>query len=320
MTTPNKAMSFPANGAAVNVWDTMPPGGVNVNFTIVDSALGGATVLNATGVAGTVTLTAAQYIPPNIGILGTLTAAVNYQIPAGVGGFWSLNNSASGAFAVTFSIAGGNAITIPANAGRVLLISDGASIAFMSAVVAAPGANTQVVVNAGGLLAANANFVFDGTNVGVAGSVTANGVISTGVLTISGTVSGAGMAALFAAPYAIGGTTPAAARFTSAYTPTNAIGNSGSAVSVNATLSNVHSVTMTAAASFAIAGMASGQTVNVQITQDSSGGRVVTWPGAWLWPGGSVPALSTAPNAVDLLVVTLVGSNYLATLGKAFAV
>ena len=188
MTTPNKAMSFPANGAAVNVWDTTNPGGVNVNFTIVDSALGGATVLNATGVAGTVTLTAAQYIPPNIGILGTLTAAVNYQIPAGVGGFWSLNNSASGAFAVTFSIAGGNAITIPANAGRVLLISDGASIAFMSAVVAAPGANTQVVVNAGGLLAANANFVFDGTNVGVAGSVTANGVISTGVLTISGTV------------------------------------------------------------------------------------------------------------------------------------
>ena len=320
MTTPNKAMSFPANSGAVNAWDTTNPGGVNVNFTIVDSALGGMTALNATGISGTVALSAAQYIPPNIEISGTLTAAVTYQIPAGVGGFWSINNAATGAYAVTFAIAGGNAAIIPAGAGRVLLISDGANLAYMSGFTPAPGATGEVVFNSGGLFAGSTNMTFDGTNLTVAGGITSNAALVGAALSISGAVSGAGFSALFASPpVTVGGVTPAAGRFTSALTAPNAIGNSGTGTfTVNAALSNVHAVTMTGNATMALSNMTSGQTINVQITQDSSGSRTIAWPAGLLWLGGVTPSLSTAAGAIDMLVITNIGSNYLAALGKGY--
>jgi hypothetical protein len=311
-------MSFPANGAAVNMWDTINPGGVNTNFTIVDAALGGVTALNATGASGTVTLTAAQYIPPNIEISGTLSAAVTYQIPAGVGGFWSINNAASGAYAVNFAIAGSNPAVIPAGAGRVLLISDGAQLAYMSGFSPAPGVTGEVIFNSSGLFAASTNMTFDGTNLVVAGNVTSGVALNAVNAVISGTLSGAALTTLFAAPPAIGATTPAAARFTSAATPPNAIGNSGAAFTVDASRSNVHAVTMTAASTMTLSNMVSGQTINVQITQDATGGRVITWPAGLLWLGGVTPALSAAAAAIDMLVITCVGTNFLAALGKGY--
>ena len=316
MTTPNKAMSFPANGAAVNVWDTTNPGGVNVNFTIVDSALGGTTALNATGQSGTIALTAAQYIPPNIEISGTLTAGVTYQIPAGVGGFWSLNNAATGAFTVNFAINGGNAIAIPAGVGRILLISDGSALTYMSTPVVAGSAGQVLYGAAANTPTSSANLAFDGTNLTVAGAVTA------GSLSISGVVSGVGLSNYFASPPGIGITAANRGVFTAAYTPPYPIGNSGVTFNVNASLSNVHTVTLNSATvTMTVLSFFSGQTVNVLIAQDAGGGRVITWPSgpAFKWPGGTIPTLSTAANAVDLLVVTYIGTSYYATLTKAFA-
>ena len=43
------------------------------------------------------------------------------------------------------------------------------------------------------------------------------------------------------------------------------------------------------------------QGLRLYLQQDGVGGRTVAWPSFIRWPGGSAPALSTAPDAVDVL-------------------
>lgn len=120
----NKGLEEPASGDYVNAWATP----VNANWTAIDAALGGTTSISVTGIsAPTTTLVLAQYRPPNIEFTGTLAANLNYQIPTGVGGMWSISNATTGSFSLSFSIAAGNALTLPS--GRTLLISDGAIVA-----------------------------------------------------------------------------------------------------------------------------------------------------------------------------------------------
>jgi hypothetical protein len=120
----NKGLEEPASGDYVNAWATP----VNANWTVIDTALGGTTTISVTGIsAPTTALTLVQYRPPNIEFTGTLATNLNYQIPTGVGGTWSINNATTGAFVLTFSIATGNSLTL--SAGRTLIISDGVTVA-----------------------------------------------------------------------------------------------------------------------------------------------------------------------------------------------
>jgi hypothetical protein len=62
-------------------------------------------------------------------------------------------------------------------------------------------------------------------------------------------------------------------------------------------------------------------TVTFVLKQDATGSRLVSWPAAFLWPGGTPPTLSTAANAVDVVTALTVdgGTTWLATTAKAFA-
>lgn len=125
--TTSKGLEEPASGDYVNAWAPV----VNGNWTAIDAALGGTTSISVTGIsAPTTTLALAQYRPPNIEFTGTLGANLNYQIPTSVGGMWSINNAATGAFTLSFGIAAGNALTLAA--GRTLIISDGTTVALAS--------------------------------------------------------------------------------------------------------------------------------------------------------------------------------------------
>ena len=44
-----------------------------------------------------------------------------------------------------------------------------------------------------------------------------------------------------------------------------------------------------------------GQLIRMELVQDATGSRVVTWPSNVSWPAGVAPTLSTAANAVDLV-------------------
>jgi hypothetical protein len=167
MATTNKALVTPANGSNVNVWDTP----VNANWNAIDSALGGTTNLSVTGLSGVTVLTSTQYTPPNLNITGTLTANVNYQMPTGVGGIWSVNNGTTGAFSLTISSGGAGTSVVLPQGYRTAIISDGTNILIFntSLPTTAAGANTQVQYNGSGGFAASANFTFDGTYPNVLG-------------------------------------------------------------------------------------------------------------------------------------------------------
>ena len=55
------------------------------------------------------------------------------------------------------------------------------------------------------------------------------------------------------------------------------------------------------------------------VTQDAAGGRTLGFGTAFRWPGGVVPALSTAPGATDVLTAVSNGTVLFAVLSKGFA-
>lgn len=104
----------------------------------------------------------------------------------------------------------------------------------------------------------------------------------------------------------------------------SAIGNSATAFTLDCSLSNVFTLTMTGnvlAAGWTISNVQDGQTVNLFITQDGTGTRTLGWPASFKWAGGVTGVISTAPNTVDLLVLTYRAATgfWYAALSKAFA-
>ena len=81
---------------------------------------------------------------------------------------------------------------------------------------------------------------------------------------------------------------------------------SATAMVVNAALSNVFFTEFTANVTTApsVTNPSDGQTINWFIKQDGTGSRTMTWPASFKWPSGVAGVLSTAANAVDLVVAT----------------
>jgi hypothetical protein len=84
-------------------------------------------------------------------------------------------------------------------------------------------------------------------------------------------------------------------------------------INTNASLGNVFTVTLTGATA-TIANptvVQDGQIIRYRLTQDATGGRLVTWGTAFDFGSGSAPTLSSAANKVDI-----VSFEYNAALGK----
>jgi len=163
MTTANKGLDQPAYNSNVNTWGTGP---LNTNFGYIDLALGGSTLLNATGLGGTtVALSAAQCIPLTLSISGTPGGIVTYTVPAATGGQWVVRNGTTGGYAVRVqSASGGTYVTI--NAGDNVQVScDGTATGMVrnDTTASAGGSTTQVQYNNAGVLAGSANMTFNGT-------------------------------------------------------------------------------------------------------------------------------------------------------------
>lgn len=136
--TTNKNLEKPANGDYVNTWSSP----VNNDWDAIDAAFGGTTSINAVGASGTVVLTSTQYRPPNISITGALTANVNYQLPSGVGGIWTVHNNTSGAFSITISSGGGGTSQVVTQGTRLLIVCDGTNVAIADTTFSAAANNT----------------------------------------------------------------------------------------------------------------------------------------------------------------------------------
>jgi len=101
-------------------------------------------------------------------------------------------------------------------------------------------------------------------------------------------------------------TKPALVATGGAATPSVSVAFSAAAMTVNCALSNVFATTFTANVTTApaITNPSDGQTINWFITQDATGSRTMTWPTSFKWPSAAAGVLSTAANAVDLVVAT----------------
>ena len=177
--TPNKGIEEPAyNDYAANPTGWTSP--INNNWTYLDTALGGSTSLNQTGLSGTQVLSTAQYRPLSLIVSGTPTSLVTYQVPSGVGGQWIIRNTSSSTVAFN-SGAGGGTVAVGANS-NVSISCDGTSTGMVLTNYTAPsaaGSNTQVQYNSGGILAGSAGLTFDGTTLTATG-LNLNGNVTLG--------------------------------------------------------------------------------------------------------------------------------------------
>jgi hypothetical protein len=197
--TPNKNITEPASGSFNNAWATP----VNSNWSILDTAFGGTTVITVTGVTSSpVPLTIAQYQPPNIEFNGTLSGNLVYQLPTGVGGIWTIFNAATGAFTLSIVPAGGSGIAIP-QGQRSLIVSNGTFVGFAeTGQAAAAQANAEAfATSAANTAQSNAEtFATDASNLS-SGTVPVAQIPALPASRItSGTVANAQLPNVFAGP------------------------------------------------------------------------------------------------------------------------
>jgi hypothetical protein len=96
------------------------------------------------------------------------------------------------------------------------------------------------------------------------------------------------------------------------------------AVTLNLTNGNVFSLTLTGNVTLTFSGASAGKACSfaVYLKQDSTGSRTITWPSGVKWSGAVAPVLSTAANALDVVVFeSLDGGTtwYGSLVGTAFA-
>lgn len=126
MATANKGLNQPVIGSSG--WGPS----LNDNAGYIDDALGGVTSISVTGVTATpVPLTIAQYRNLIINFSGVLTDNVTYQVPSGVGGQWTVQNSATGAFTITIASLGGGTSSV-VSSSSVFIVSDGTNISALA--------------------------------------------------------------------------------------------------------------------------------------------------------------------------------------------
>ena len=167
---PNKTITTPTVGGDTNLW-----GGIlNVDLTNIDLAFGGKTTVSSL-VGGTYSLSSSECIPPNIVLTGSLTSNLTVQIPAGVGGMWSVYNNTVGAYTVSIVSAGGGSSFAITQAARTIVVSDGTSA---SAGVTIPASVTpdlpynSVQINGGGAFSGSDDFTVSGTTVAIGTATT----------------------------------------------------------------------------------------------------------------------------------------------------
>jgi hypothetical protein len=96
-----------------------------------------------------------------------------------------------------------------------------------------------------------------------------------------------------------------------------ATANTGTSIAPDASLGTIRNYTANADFTFdGFTNPVAGQSMTVVITQDATGGRIMS--STMKFAGGS-KTLSTAPNAIDMMCIMYNGSFYLASLAKGYA-
>lgn len=91
-------------------------------------------------------------------------------------------------------------------------------------------------------------------------------------------------------------------------------GDSGTSKTLDWNDGNLQRLRLTGNVTLTLNNPVTGASYFLELLQDATGGRTVTWPSTVKWEGGSAPTLTTTANRKDCVVLFWNGSNYLATL------
>lgn len=92
-------------------------------------------------------------------------------------------------------------------------------------------------------------------------------------------------------------------------------GNSGAALAIDWANGNNQKVDLTANWTPTLANPKSGAVYVLELIQDGTGTRTVTWPASVHWPNGTAPTLTTTVNKTDIITLYYNGTNYLGSTG-----
>ena len=136
----------------------------------------------------------------------------------------------------------------------------------------------------------------------IAEKTSATGVTIDGVL-IKDTLNGSGIVALAGSQTLTGKKTMAAT------VQTVTASADGATVTFDVSLGNIHTVTLGGNRTLAISNETAGQCFIIEITQDGTGSRTVTWFTTIKWAGGSAPTLTTTASKRDVLGFRVTGTD-----------
>jgi hypothetical protein len=193
--TPNKSLTEPTVGGDSGTWGSL----LNADLVNIDSALGGNQAFNLSSASGTVSVSGTfyvgsypgntpSYVPLSWTLTGTLTASVVLQIPAGVGGQWTIyNNCTQGSYTITVSAVGGSSSVTLASGAQIVYSDSLGNIRLSATPFIAPGSNNQIIYNSGGSLNGSTNLIFNssGNNLSMTGSISATSTIRAAIVNIN---------------------------------------------------------------------------------------------------------------------------------------
>ncbi len=256
---------------------------------------------------------------PNSGVFTTLNASggITGNLTGDVTG--NLSGVASNSNALeskTWEAPGTIGITTPNSGAFTTLSATGGITGNLTGNVTGTASNASALENAtweapgtiGGTTPNSGAFTTLSATGGITGNLTGN---VTGNATTATTATNANALenATWEAPGTIGSTTPNSGAFTTLSANNyselvNNAGNSGTSITIDLHKGNTQEIILTGNATLTVINMAASgykSDLTLILTQDTTGSRLVTWPITTKWAGGSVPVLSTAANAMDII-------------------
>ncbi len=142
-------------------------------------------------------------------------------------------------------------------------------------------------------------------------------ITTSGNVTIGGTLTQTGVASFTATPkidHIAENTTSHGVSIDNKLTVKNTIqtvtaASDGATVTFDLSLGNVHTVTLGGNRTLAISNETAGQCFIIELTQDGTGSRTVTWFTTIRWADGSAPTLTTTASKRDVVGFRVTGTD-----------
>lgn len=160
MATTNKGLEQPAlNSTNWNV-------PLNANFGTIDATLGSTYSRNVTADPVTNLLTVANCSNLIMSFSGTAVSGLRFNIPAGVGGSWIIENLSSGEILIGNATGGSTTVAVPVS-GRRTVYSTGTNVYLADTSISAIGVSNSIIYNNGTTLTGTTGLTYNGTSVTV---------------------------------------------------------------------------------------------------------------------------------------------------------